>query len=408
MRAGSPFYPLRHRGYAAYWAGSFISNIGTWMESVALTYFVAETTRRGVWSGVVAAAGFLPIGLLSSFGGVVADRFSRRPVVIAATTVQLVVAGVLTVLARGGNLAPGVIAALSFVTGCAGALSWPSYTSAMRDLVPPEELTAAVGLGSASWNLGRVLGPAAAGLVITLGGVAWALAVNTISFLAVLLALAMVRLPSAPRLGENTGVMKSMLNAVTIVRGHPELRLSFSALLVNTMFGSAFIALIPAMAKLVFRGTSRTQSALVTAQGLGAVAGALLLGLLTSRYGHRASLFGAMCAVAAATILYGLAPSTPFAVVALVGLGGSYLMVLSGCSAIGQRFAPIDFRGRVIGLNTTVLGLVYPVASVVVGAVSDRVGLRQATVASGVAYLMVLAAIVLKGRVTRPLLRSGP
>lgn len=181
--ASSAFSPFKYRDFTLYWVGNFISNIGTWMETVALGAYVAEVTGKAFWSGIIAAAGFVPSGLLSPLGGVIADRFPRKPLLIGSTLFQTVAAGVLCWLAFADRLHPEIIAILVALSGTAGALAFPAYQSIVRDLVPPEEITAAIGLGSAQWNLGRVLGPALAGLVISLGSIGWALAINTISFL---------------------------------------------------------------------------------------------------------------------------------------------------------------------------------------------------------------------------------
>ena len=204
MRLPRALAPLRHRRYAALWTGAFASNIGTWMESVAVGVLVTTTTGQAGWAGLVAAAAFVPNALLGPLGGALADRVPRRALLLGTTAVQAMLAAGLTALAAFDAAEPWAVTLIVLASGCAGALGFPAYQSMMPDLVPREDLTGAVALGAAQWNLGRVIGPVLAGVVIALGGYEWAFAVNTVSFLAVIVAIAPIRLPApSPTAGES-------------------------------------------------------------------------------------------------------------------------------------------------------------------------------------------------------------
>jgi MFS family permease len=392
------FRPFRHRQYTIYWAGNFISNIGTWMESVALGAFVAQATGRAFWSGLIAAAGFLPTGLLSPIGGVVADRFPRKPVLIVSTVIQMVGAGVMAALAFADHLAPGLIVPIVFVSGCAGALGFPAYQAAVRDLVPPEDLTAAIGLGSAQWNLGRIVGPALAGIVISIGSIGWALAVNTISFLAVVVTLLLITLSRPSQSGPPSGWLDSLATGYRFVRGEPGLRVSMAAMAINTFFAAPFIALVPAVVEKVLNKGDGAVSVLVTCQGVGAVLAAVSLGWLTQRLGVRRLLNANLVAVPVTLIAYGLAPGLVGKAIALVFLGGTYLLALSTFSSVSQLRAPGELRGRTVAVNTTILGLLYPLGSLIQGTIGDLIGLTAVTAGAGALMLIVVLAV----RVARP------
>src|SRR5262249_25298028 len=156
-----------HRMFAILWTGAFISNIGTWMESVAVGILVTDKTGEAIWTGLAAAAGFVPTAVLGPVGGALADRIPRRRLPSPPTTVQTLLARTLTLCAATGNTAPGVVTLIIFAEGCAQAIGFPAYQAVLPDLVPEEDLIGAVALSSAQWNLGRVVGPALAGVIIS-------------------------------------------------------------------------------------------------------------------------------------------------------------------------------------------------------------------------------------------------
>src|SRR4051794_597340 len=164
------------------------------METVAVGDLVANRTGQAGWTALVAAAGFLPMGLLGPIGGAFADRLDRRRLLVAMTAAQMVCAAALTGLSFSGHASPGWVALVVFAAGCVAGVGFPAYSAMLPDLVPKEELLAAVSLSQAQWNLGRVVGPALAGIAIALGSYTTAFALNTLSFAAMLFALRLLRL----------------------------------------------------------------------------------------------------------------------------------------------------------------------------------------------------------------------
>ncbi len=389
--------PLRHRRYAALWSGAFASNIGTWMEAVAVGILVTKSTGQAGWAGLVAAAAFAPNAFIGPFGGALADRVPRRALLLGTTMVQATLAAGLTALAAFDVAQPWAVTLIVLASGCAGALGFPAYQSMMPDLVPREDLTGAIALGAAQWNLGRVVGPLLAGIVIGFGGFEWAFAVNTVSFLAVIAAIAPIRLPApAPKEGES--ITTAIRDGARYARREAGIRPLMTYLAINSLFAAPFIALIPAVALKVFH-TERTGTAvLVTAQGVGAVIMALSLGILTARWGHRHVLLSLITVLPFTLALYALAPTLELAVVAIVLVGAVYLGCLSSFMTIAQLRAPSELRGRVMSAIMVLLGTLYPIGSVVQGAVADEIGLRVTTV--GAAAL--LAGIFFAIRLLRP------
>jgi MFS family permease len=395
----SPFRPFRHRAFATVWAGSFVSNVGTWMETVAIGVYVTQATGQAAWTGTVAALTYAPTVLLGPFGGALADRFDRRRFLVAVTLFQAVLAGTLTLLAAGDRLSVGAVATIVLLAGCAFAVAMPAVQAMTPDLVGPEDLLGAMSLGAAQFNLGRVVGPALAGLVIAAGGLAWAFGLNTVSFGAVLVALALVRIPPlAPRAPGRVRVLRTIADGVVAARRDPGIRTALLLLLATTFLVSPFIGLVPAVAIKVFgRGATGT-SALVTAQGVGAVCSALAAGPLAGMLGRRRVLVAALLLVGPAAVAYGLAPVFPLAVAGIAVLGFVYLAVLSGTSTVCQVRAPRELRARMASLFMLGVGGGHALGLVVQGWLGDRVGLPAVTATTG----LLLFGIVLAVRLLRP------
>lgn len=389
--------PLRHRSFALLWTGAFVSNIGTWMEAVGIQILVTQTTGQATWNGLAAAASFLPATVLGPLGGALADRVPRKQLLVATTTVQTALAGLLALLASLGTPAAGAVVAIAFGSGCAQALGFPTYQAVLPDLVPPEDLVGAVALSSAQWNLGRVIGPALAGIAIGLGGYAWAFWANTASFFAVIGALALLALPHPkPHAGES--IVASIRAGVRYTRSDPGLRVVVSYMALNTFLAAPFIGLVATMSLLVLHAGSGGTSALVTAQGLGAVTMALALGPMAHRFGTRPVLLGVLWALPAMLTCYALAPDIVIAVTMIFVVGFLYLGALSSFTSIAQLRAPPAVRGRVLSVLTMLLGALYPLGTFLQGALADELGLRAVTIGAATTMVAVLTAV----RLVRP------
>ncbi len=390
----TPFAPFRHRVFAAFWTGAFLSNIGTWMQSVAVGIYVTEATHNPAWTALVAAAEFAPGALLGPVGGALADRVPRKTLLLSTTTVQAGLATLLTVLAAIGSPSPAIVTLIVLGGGCANAIGFPTYQSVLPDLVPPEDLVGAIALSSAQWNLGRVVGPVSAGVAVAAGGYAWAFGINAASFLAVIAAIVLLRLP--PPSHNGLSIRRSIAQGVGYVRRDPGLRVVMGYMFVNTFLAAPFIALIPAMSQIVLDAGKSGTSILVAAQGVGAVAMGLMLGNLTARFGNRRVLLGVLWSLPPVLAVYAVMPSLVFAALALFLVGFIYLGALSSFMSIAQIRAPAAIRGRVVSLLMVVLGTLYPLGSVIQGVVAKQIGLRETTVVA--AGLMLVSLVVLRVR----------
>jgi MFS family permease len=373
------------------WMGALVSNIGTWMETVALAYYVAETTGKPSWSAIVAAAGFIPAAIVGPVGSAMADRLDRKRVLMTTNALAALIAATLAIWVGSGNATPAGIAVLSFVAGAVGMFGFPSFQTALPDLVPREHLVAAVGLSNAQWNLGRILGPALAALAMTIGGISTALWCNVVSFGAVILAVSAAGLPQ--RESSRRPIFAALADGARFARQTPAMRRMLALMIATMLIASPFIAFVSQMATNVFDGTARATSLLVVAQGIGAVTAAFTLGGLTKRLGVWRLLTGAVLLLGPALVFYGIAPHLWVAAIALSIVGLLYGYSFTSFAGVAQQSAPDEMRGRVLAVNSFVLGLLYPIGTLIQGALADTAGLRWVTAMSGLTLLTV--AIVL-------------
>ena len=407
----SSLQPLRRRNFALVWWAGLISNAGSWMQTVAVGTFVTSSTGKAGWAGLAAAAAFLPIGLLAPIGGALADRIDRRRFIMVANLGEAGMASVLVWLVVSGRATPSSVTFVVFIAGCMGAIRLPFYQAMTPDLVPREELLAAASLGSAQFNLGRVLGPTVAGAVIALWGYEWAFTINALSFFAVIGAMAMVRIEHV-RSTDTTGIFERIRIGARATRNNPGARSAIMLIGSAAFLLAPFIALVSARAydlaggdvrraldpEGVQEATGAITGYLTTAQGVGAVIGALTLAPIAARIGRRRMLLGNATLTPFALALYAYAPTTPLAVASLGLVGLLYIGILAGTNTVVQLWAPAEFRGRILSLYLVALGSIYPVGGLLQGWIADRIGLPLTTTV----FAAGMVALLLYWRLRRP------
>src|SRR3954462_12946089 len=273
--AFSSLQPLRRKNFALIWTAALVSNVGSWMQTVAVGALVTEATGKSEWPGIVAAAAFIPIGIFAPIGGALADRVDRRRYFIGTPIGETFFAALLAVVVATGNHEPWLVTLIVFCGGVLTALGFPAYQAIIPELVPKEELLAAMSLGAAQYNLGRVVGPALAGLAIVAGSYELAFAVNAASYGAVIVALLLSHFAERPHPVDHTTLTQQIATGIRGAMAEPGCRLAIGLIGITALLISPFIALIPAMAINVLKEGASGTSVLVTAQGIGAVIGAL-------------------------------------------------------------------------------------------------------------------------------------
>jgi MFS family permease len=325
---------------------------------------------------------------------------------------------VLAALVGAGHEDPALLVGLVAIQGAASAVVGPFQQAILPDLVPQSEFLPAIALNSAQWNLGRIAGPALAGGAVAAFGYPLAFDANAVSFLAVVAALLFVRFaPPAGPAGDR--LLASLRAGLAAARREPGCWAAIWTIGVVALIASPFIALVPAMAERVARGpgaglpsgraVAAATGVLTTAQGIGAVAGAMCLAGLAARFGRGRVLAWSLAAFPVTLLVYGSAQSLWWASAGLFLVGLVYIGVLSGLSTVVQVRAPAAFRGRVLSLYLVALGVAYPIGALVQGPVADRIGIGWTTTATAALLTLVLAlaAVSLPG-VRRALFAAAP
>jgi MFS family permease len=282
------FRALRHRNYRLFWIGSFLSNIGTWMQIVGQGWLVRELTPSPFLIGFVSFAGSFPQFAFALASGVYADLFDRRKLLLVTQAAQMICAAILgtLVLLRDLQLWPLLsiwpVIGVSFASGLASTLASPTYQALTLDMVGRQDLLSAVALNSMQFNFSRIVGPTIGGLMLGVAGIAGCFYFNSLSFLAVILALWLMRFPPRLALVERNGraVMRQLLAGLRYVRGRPRVLALLSVASVTSIFGLPYLIFMPIFARDVLGLDSSGLAALWAATGVGAVASALLLAFL--------------------------------------------------------------------------------------------------------------------------------
>jgi MFS family permease len=391
--------PFRYRAFTLLWAAGLISTVGSWMQTVAVGALVIANTGQATWAVLVAAGAFLPIGLLSPVGGALADRLPRRPVLVIGNLAAALTAVLLAVLVAAGHDSAPALVLLVTAQGAASALIGPFQQAILPDLVPQSEFLAAISLNSAQFNLGRIVGPALAGATVAAFGYPVAFVANAVSFLAVVVALAFVRL--VPPAGRSDGLFASLWSGLRAARGEPSCWAAIGTIAVVAFLASPFIALVPVMARHLTHGGSRAvaqaTALLTTAQGAGAVAGALCLAPLAHRLGRGRLLGWSLAVLPPVLVAYSVARQPWQGAAAIFVVGLVYIGVLSGLSTVVQLRAPQAYRGRILAFFLVALGVAYPVGSLVQGPVIDRIGIGWTTGGAAALLSLIMALVAWRG-----------
>jgi MFS family permease len=294
---------------------------------------------------------------------------------------------------------------LVFCGGVLASLGIPAYQAIIPELVPKEELLAAMSLGATQYNLGRVVGPALAGVAILAGSYTLVFALNAASFGAVIIALLMSHFAERPHNPDQTTLRQQIAAGVRGAMAEPGCRVAITLIGITALLISPFIALIPAVAINILHEGARGTSVLVTAQGIGAVAGALALTPLANRFGRRRVIVADLALLLPTTIvLYAAAPTLWTAAVALIAVGATYIGVLSGLMTVVQLRAPEELRARILSIYMVALGVIYPIGAVIQGKLGDEFGLRGVVIIAAALFAGTIVLILGTGSERRAVL----
>jgi MFS family permease/tetratricopeptide (TPR) repeat protein len=395
------FQPLRHRAYAITWSAGATSDMGTWVQLTTIGALVASTSGSALATAMVAAATFAPQGLASPLGGVLADRVDRRKLFLCTLASQTMVTAVIAAVLFAGVRDPLVLSGLVLLQSSSGALGSPGMQSMLPDLVPREELTAAVALGNLGWNMGRVLGPLIAALLLPIGA-GWAITANAVSFAVLWLAMLSIRRPFLPAARVRSSVGSELAQGARALVRTRSVVITVGTLVLLNFCYIPFMGLMPATARSLLERSGRpldestvasVTSRLMSAQGIGAILGSVMLASLIIRFRRSMVITFALISVSVLLPLHVMVPSVPVTALVLAALGAVSAITFSSFMGVVQRDAPATERGRILAWQQGAIGLTYGLGLTVHGIVADRFGLQPLYIAGGLCTLAVVVAM---------------
>jgi MFS family permease len=384
---------LRHPDFRLFWAGNFLSNIGTWMQNVAQGWLVLQLTNSAFWLGFVGFASTIPILFFALIGGVIADHVNNRKLLIGTQTTMMISAFIMAALAYPttgrphGVITPHEIVLLALLTGIAMSLNTPSYQALVPQLVPREDLTNAIALNSAQFNMSRVLGPTLGGFAMALVGVAGNFFLNGLSFLAVIVALTRIRYPQrdAPPEGHLWDKLKQGFMYV-FRHGHMAPLVIMTG--IASLLAIPYLVFVPYFARDVLHSGEPGLGLLMACSGAGAFFGAVTIAYVT--HIHRRGMFVVRAGVGfyAAIFLFTFSRSFWLSGFFLMIAGYFMVIMVATVNALLQHLAEESMRGRVMSIYSTAFLGLPPIGSLIAGLLS-----RVTTPAHAIAGMSALALL---------------
>jgi MFS family permease len=379
------FDSLAVPNYRRYFAGQLVSLSGNWMQTVAALWLVLSLTGSGIAVGLTTALQFLPMLLFGAWGGLLADRFPKRRVLMVTQVLMAIPALGLFAVTEAGIVAPWMVFLAVFAMGAVNAVDNPTRQSFVIEMVGPDRVVNAVSLNSVIVQSARIVGPALAGILIAGIGVGPCFAVNAVSFAAMIFALwgmDQAKLRTGPRAAREAGAIRAGLR---YVRATPELAVPLGLMALVGTFGFNFQVILPLLARFSFEGGAGVYAALVSAMAVGSVAGALI----TGSHGHTGPrlIAGAALAFGGAALLAAAAPGMVVEVGALIALGAASVTFAATINSSLQLAVASHMRGRVMALYSVVFLGSTPIGGPLAGWLSQAYDPRFALLLAAISGL---------------------
>jgi MFS family permease len=379
---------LRHRNFQLFFSGQLISLIGTWMDNIAEAWLVYRLTGSSLLLGTVAFAGQIPVFLLAPIGGMVADRWNRQRVVIATQACSMVLAGILAVLTLTGRVTVWEVVVLAALMGAVNAFDIPARQAFLVDMVGREDLMNAIALNSSMFNGARVIGPSIAGILVASIGEGWCFAANSISYIAVIAGLLLMRVNRAPVEVRRVSPFEHIVEGFRFVWNTGPIRALLLLLGLVSLVAMPYSVLMPIFAAKILHGDARTLGVLMGATGVGALGGALTL---ASRSGVKG--LGRWVAVACASfgtalILFSFSRWYFLSVALLVPVGFAMMVQMASSNTLIQAMVPDRLRGRAMAVYSMMFMGMAPMGALLSGWSADHIGAQWTLALGGVGAII--------------------
>jgi MFS family permease len=387
------FAALKYPNYRLWFIGQLASLVGTWMQVTAQGFLVFQLTNSPTYLGLVGFASGIPAWVFTLYGGVIADRMSRRNLLVITQTSMMILAFVLAGLTFVNLVQPWHIVVLAFLLGVANAFDAPARQAFVLEMVEREDLGNAIALNSTMFQSATVVGPAVAGITYALYGAAWCFTINAVSFLAVIVALLMMHMKPTVARARVTSAWHDLKEGLQYIAAHPVIRTIIALASVTSLFGLGYSTLFPDWAVVVLGGDAATNGWLQSARGAGSLIAALMVASL-GRFKFKGKLLMAGSVVFPVSLIL-FAPITSLlpSLLVLLLVGWGFMVLFNMANILVQTHVEDDFRGRVMGVYSLTFGGLMPIGALLAGGVAEAVG-APLTVAGGAAITLVFALLV--------------
>jgi MFS family permease len=383
---------LQYRNFQLFFSGQLISLIGTWMQNVAQAWLVYRITKSSILLGSIGFAGQIPVFLAAPLGGIVADRYNRRRVVIGTQTASMLLAFALAALVLTDAVRIWHIFVLSALLGVVNAFDIPARQSFIVDMVGRADLMNAIALNSSMFNASRVVGPAVAGLLVAYIGEGWCFFANGVSYIAVIIGLMTMDVDPRPPAAKAGSPISNIVEGFRFVLQNPPVHAILILLGVVSLTGMPYSVLMPIFADKILHGGAKALGTLMGATGVGALSGALLLASRRNLKGLGKWVAVSATSFGASMVVFALCRTYWLSIVLLAPVGFSMMIEMGSSNTLIQSMVPDRLRGRVMSVYSMMFMGMAPLGSLIAGAAADRIGAPR-TVASGGVICMCATAV---------------
>lgn len=405
MQKSDRFSALAHRDFRLFLFGQTISLSGTWMQSVAQGWLVYSLTKSPFYLGMVAAAGALPILLFTLIGGVIADRFPKRNLLLVTQALSIIPAVLLGILTLADVATVWQVALLAFLLGTINAVDIPARQSFLIEMVGRGHVVNAIALNSAVFNGSRILGPMIAGLSIEYFGMPACFFINAASFLAVIFALSKMKARGETR-GKSEGVIVDLMKGITFIRGNKGIQSTFIWIAIFSLVGLPYISLLPVFAGEVFHRGAKGLGFLMGASGVGALTAALGIAAKgTIKDNKRFMAFAGLC-FSSALLVFAASKTFWISLVVIMIGGWGIVSYLASANSYIQVTVPDELRGRVMSVYSFVFLGLAPIGNSIMGTSAEHIGTTTA-VASGATICIISSLIFARRYLAKGVDKSG-
>ena len=395
------FRALKFRNFRLFFIGQSISLIGTWMQSIAMSWLVYRMTGSALLLGIVGFSSQIPTFILSPFAGVFADRYNRHRIVIVTQTLSMIQAFILAYLTLAGKIQVWQIIALGLFLGCINAVDIPTRQSFLIDMVEKKEMLGnAIALNSAMFNGARLIGPTVAGILVAVVGEGICFLLNALSFIAVIASLLMMKLTKKEGKGRASRVMQELKEGVIYTFNSKPIRSILMLLSIISMLGMSYVVLMPVFARDIHHGGPATLGVLMAAIGVGALIATLYLASRKTTPTLEKGIPIAAAIFTGGVILFALSRVLWVSIILLVITGFGFLTTTASSNTILQTIVHDDKRGRVMSFYTMAFMGMAPIGSLLAGALASKFGATDALLFGGFSCLF---ANLVFYRLTNPL-----